>query len=103
MTIIAPTPQEKPETTACGTLATYRPSLSRPKAIRITEAASTTLLDPPTPCECTAAARNGTVALAVPPIRTGLRPSSAVIGAVAIDVNRPSAGGRPIRRAIARP
>src|SRR5258708_17768856 len=46
---------------------------------------------------------NGTVALAVPPIKTGLRPSSAVIGAVATDVTNPKTGGRPIMLAIARP
>ena len=45
----------------------------------------------------------GTVALAVPPIRTGLRPSSAMIGAVRIDVKTPRTGGSPIREAIARP
>ena len=35
---------------------------------------------------------NGTVALAVPPIRTGLRPRSDVIGAVRIDVNKAQLG-----------
>ena len=45
----------------------------------------------------------GTVALAVPPIRTGLRPKNAVIGAVMIDVTRPSDGGSPIIPAIAKP
>ena len=46
---------------------------------------------------------NGTVALAVPPIKTGLRPKSDVTGAVRIDVKRPSSGGRPISRARASP
>ena len=32
---------------------------------------------------------NGTVALAVPPINTGFRPKSAVMGAVRMDVNSP--------------
>ena len=68
-----------------------------------TEAARQTLAAPPTPCARTAAAMNGTVALAVPPIRTGLRPKSDVIGAVTIEVNRPSSGGRPMSRARARP
>ncbi len=36
----------------------------------------------------------GTVALAVPPMSTGFLPRTAVIGAVRIDVNRPSAGGQ---------
>ncbi len=38
----------------------------------------------------------GTVALAVPPISTGLRPSNAVMGAVTMEVTRPSTGGNPI-------
>ena len=46
-----------------------------------TEAARQTLAAPPTPWR-TAAAMNGTVALAVPPIKTGFRPSNDVIGAV---------------------
>jgi hypothetical protein len=36
----------------------------------------------------------GTVALAVPLMSTGFLPRTAVIGAVRIDVNRPSAGGQ---------
>ena len=88
-TIIAPTPHEKPETTACGTLATYRPRRSTEKIIRKTDAARQTLAAPATPSRRTAPAMNGTVALAVPPISTGFRPSSAVIGAVRIDVNSP--------------
>src|SRR5579859_7432832 len=46
---------------------------------------------------------NGTVALAVPPINTGLRPKSDVTGAVTIDVKRPSSGGSPISFARANP
>ena len=46
---------------------------------------------------------NGTVALAVPPINTGLRPSAAMIGAVRIDVKTPSTGGNPISDAMAKP
>ena len=44
-----------------------------------------------------------TVALAVPSMSTGFLPRTAVIGAVRIDVNRPSAGGRPMSCAMARP
>ena len=49
ITIIAPTPHEKPETTACGTLATYRPSRSTQKIIMKTDAARQTLAAPPIP------------------------------------------------------
>ena len=45
----------------------------------------------------------GTVALAVPPIRTGLRPSNAMTGAVTMDVKTPRTGGSPISDAIASP
>ena len=45
----------------------------------------------------------GTVALAVPPINTGLRPSSAVTGAVRMLVKIPRTGGSPISEAIASP
>ena len=68
-----------------------------------TAAARQTLAAPPIPCARTAAAMNGTVALAVPPIKTGLRPRMAVMGAVNSEVKRPMAGGKPINRAIARP
>ena len=51
----------------------------------------------------TAMAMKGTVALAVPPISTGLRPSMAVIGALTMDVTRPRTGGNPIREAMAKP
>ena len=68
-----------------------------------TDAARQTLAAPPTPWARTAAAMKGTVALAVPPINTGYGPSIDVMGAVRIDVNRPSSGGRPISRASARP
>ena len=60
-----------------------------------TDAARQTLAAPPVPCAATAAAMNGTVALAVPPIKTGLRPSSEVTGAVRIEVKSPSSGGKP--------
>ncbi len=46
---------------------------------------------------------NGTVALAVPPISTGLRPNSAITGAVRMEVKTPSTGGRPISDAMASP
>ena len=49
ITIIAPTPHEKPETTACGTLATCRPRRSTQKIIMKTEAARQTLAAPPIP------------------------------------------------------
>ena len=68
-----------------------------------TDAARQTLAAPPRPWARTAAAMNGTVALAVPPIKTGLRPKTDVMGAVRIDVKRPSSGGRPISRASASP
>src|SRR5450432_3120370 len=68
-----------------------------------TEATRQTLAAPPRPCCATAWDMNGTVALAVPPINAGLRPSRAVIGAVMMDVTSPSTGGRPIMPAMARP
>ena len=49
MIIIAPTPHEKPETTACGTLDAYRPSRRTEKIIRKTDAARQTLAAPPRP------------------------------------------------------
>ncbi len=103
ITIIAPMPHEKPETTACGTLATCRPSLRTQKIIRKIEAARQTFAAPPIPWVSTVPLMNGTVTLDVPPIRTGLRPNTAVIGAVRIDVKRPNSAGRPISRASARP
>jgi hypothetical protein len=45
----------------------------------------------------------GTVALAVPPIRTGLRPNRAITGAVRMDVKTPKTGGKPISEAMASP
>ena len=56
-----------------------------------------------TPWLFTASAMNGTVALAVPPINTGLRPSAAIMGAVRMDVKTPNTGGSPISDAMARP
>ena len=58
---------------------------------------------PPRDVERTAAATNGTVTEDAPPIRTGLRPNTAVIGAVRMEVNRPRIGGSPISDAIASP
>ena len=101
--IMPPIPQEKPETTACGTFMMCRPSRISQKAIMMTEAANETLAAPPIPWFFTAKAINGTVALAVPPIKTGLRPSSAITGAVRIDVKTPRTGGNPISEAIANP
>jgi len=102
-TIMAPMPHENPVTTACGTFKMYCPSWSTQKLIINTEATRQTCAAPPTPWCATARAINGTVALAVPPIRTGLRPSSAVTGAVTIDVTIPSVGGSPIMDARASP
>ena len=68
-----------------------------------TDAARQTLAAPPEPWVATAEAMNGTVALAVPPIKTGLRPRSDVTGAVRMDVKRPSSGGSPISFARANP
>jgi hypothetical protein len=45
----------------------------------------------------------GTVALAVPPISTGLRPIRLMMGAVRIEVKIPSTGGRPMAEARAKP
>ena len=62
-----------------------------------------TLAPPPMPWLRTASAMNGTVALAVPPMSKGLRPSKAVMGAVRIDVSIPNTGGNPIRVANDKP
>ena len=98
-----PIPQENPVTTACGTRVMCLPRRITQNPIMITDATIETFAAPPTPWFCTASAMNGTVALAVPPISTGLRPSAAMMGAVRIDVNTPNTGGRPISDAIARP
>jgi len=45
----------------------------------------------------------GTVALAVPPMSTGLRPRSAMMGAVRMEVKTPKTGGKPINDAMASP
>ncbi len=66
------------------------------------DAAMQILAAPPTPWERTACAMKGTVALAVPPISNGFRPSNAVRGAVATEVTSPGTGGNPVRLAIAR-
>src|SRR4051812_27891190 len=68
-----------------------------------TDAAMQTFAAPPTPWRSTALAIKGTVALAVPPMRTGFRPKRAVMGAVVTEVTRPRTGGRPIKLAIANP
>jgi len=68
-----------------------------------TDATMETLAAPPRPCPRTAAAMKGTVALAVPPISSGLRPNIAVMGAVSTEVKIPSTGGKPINAAIERP
>src|SRR5579863_96778 len=68
-----------------------------------TDATMHTFAAPPIPCCLTAVEMNGTVALAVPPIRTGFLPRNAVTGAVITEVRTPSTGGRPIRAAMERP
>lgn len=83
-------PQEKPVTTACGTLVMYRPRRMTQNPIMITEATMETLAALPIPWCLTASAMKGTVALAVPPMSTGLRPSNAITGAVRIEVETPS-------------
>jgi hypothetical protein len=103
ITIMAPMPHEKPATTACGTFERCRPNRSTQNIIMNTEATIVTFAAPPMPCSLTASAMNGTVALAVPPMRTGFLPSRAVAGAVTIEVNKPSTGGNPISEAIAKP
>ncbi len=80
-----------------------RPSRMTQKAIMITAAAMQTFAAPPIPWAWAALAMKGIVALPVPPISTGLRPSNAVPGAVRIDVKTPNTGGSPIAAAIAKP
>lgn len=101
--MMAPMPAENPATTVAGTLDAYLPSRSTQNAIMSTEATIDTFAAPPIPCDLTASAMNGTVALAVPPISTGLRPNSAVTGAVQMDVTTPRIGGRPISAAMESP
>ena len=101
--MMPPIPAENPATTDAGTLLTKRPSRKTQNAIMMTEATMETLAAPPMPCDRTALAMKGTVALAVPPIKTGFRPSSAVMGAVRIEVITPKIGGNPIKAAIERP
>jgi hypothetical protein len=96
---MAPIPAEKPATTVVGTLDAYLPRRMTQNAIMRTEATIDTFAAPPIPCDFTAAAMKGTVALAVPPISTGFRPRIAVIGAVQMDVTTPSIGGKPISAA----
>ena len=101
--MIPPIPAENPATTEAGTLLTKRPSRKTQNAIIKTDATIETLAAPPIPWARTAFAIKGTVALAVPPIRTGFRPNSAVMGAVRIEVTTPKIGGNPIKAAIERP
>ena len=103
ISIMAPMPQENPETTACGTLCAYLPRCRAQKTSMKMLAAMEILAAPPMPCCRTAMATKGTVALAVPPMRRGLRPRSAVTGPVRIEVKIPRTGGNPIRDAIANP
>ena len=103
ITMMPPIPAEKPATTDGWTHETYLPSRNTQNAIISTEATMVTFAAPPIPCDLTAFAMNGTVALAVPPIRTGFLPSIAVIGAVKIEVATPRIGGNPIRVAIESP
>ena len=97
ISMMPPIPAEKPATTEGWNLLTYRPSRKTQNAIINTEATIETFAAPPIPCDSHCIAMKGTVALAVPPIRTGFRPSSAVMGAVRIDVTTPRIGGKPIR------
>lgn len=71
--------------------------------MRNTPAIMVTFAAPAMPNCDTAAARKGTVTVDGPPIKTGLRPSSAVKGAVMIELNSPNSGGNPISAAIANP
>ena len=80
-----------------------RPRRITQNAIMMIPATSETLAAPPIPCFSTAWARKGTMAFAVPPIRTGLRPGSAVIGAIKMEVKTPGTGGRLMSEAIASP
>ena len=81
----------------------YRPRRTRPKPIRITDAIMESRAAPPIPWLRTANAMKGTVALAVPPISTGLRPIRQITGAVRIEVKIPSTGGNPMAEASASP
>ena len=103
ISIIPPMPHEKPVTTACGTRPICRPNRSAANSIMMRDAMMHSVAASPTPPRRAAKAMKGTVALAVPPIRTGFRPKSAITGAVRIEVNTPSTGGRPISEAMARP
>ena len=62
------------------------------------EATMQTFAAPPKPCSWTACAMNGTVALAVPPIRTGFLPRRAVMGELTIDVTKPENGRQTHQR-----
>ena len=101
--MMPPMPAENPATTVGGTIAAYRPRRKTQKTIIRTDATIVTFAAPPIPCDRTACAINGTVALAVPPISTGLRPRIAVMGAVIIEVTTPRTGGNPIKVAMDKP
>jgi hypothetical protein len=101
--MMPPIPAEKPATTEGWTHEANLPSRKTQNAIISTDATMVTFAAPPIPCDLTAAAMKGTVALAVPPISTGLRPNNAVTGAVKMEVATPRMGGKPIRVAIESP
>ena len=101
--MMPPIPAEKPATTDGGTRLAWRPNRRTQNTIISTDATMDTLAAPPVPSVRTALAIKGTVTLAVPPIKTGFRPSTAVTGAVRIEVITPNIGGRCIRVAIERP
>ena len=73
------------------------------KHIMKTDATMETFAAPAMPCVLTASAINGTVALAVPPISSELRPSRTTNGVERMDVKTPRMGGRPIKAAIESP
>ena len=101
--IMPPMPQEKPDTTTGGIFMIRRPRPMTENAIRQTPAMMVTFAAPPMPNCATAAARKGTVTVDGPPIKTGLRPSSAVAGAEMMELNKPNSGGNPMSAAIASP
>src|SRR5437588_12724409 len=86
MTISPPIPQENPASTAWGTFETYRPNRSTQKIRRKTDAKTQIFAAPLIPPTRTAPRMNGTVALEVPPIRTGFLPRRAQMGADRSDV-----------------
>ncbi len=73
------------------------------KHIMKTEATIEIFAAPATPCVLTASAMNGTVALAVPPMRSELRPRITTTGVEMMEVKTPRIGGRPISAAMESP